>query len=127
MTYAKYQKYEKKNYDELMEYTMLWPQVTGIKDLFCFSDDGYAYIRHRHQIWFCICNGYGKHVYDFLPISVTPSPHILLADYPLHISKADLKHVFDFVRINRQLLRDIAKERVENRVGYKLFKPITEI
>jgi hypothetical protein len=126
MAYEDFIRYQSENEDELMEYAMLWPQDTGIVNLYCFADDGYAYKRHHHPIWFFICNGYGKHVHNYLPICVTDSPYIVLDKYPLNISKTDLEKVFCFIKLNKQILIDIAKQKITNSEGHNLLKPVIE-
>lgn len=112
--------YQAEDVDELMEYLCLHAERSGLP-VNCFSDDGGAYIRHDHPLFFYMCNGYGL-CFDMLPLTVDDDPKVMLSNYELKISQSDFEKVRDFIKVNKENIIKLANDELVNTDFLKLIK-----
>ena len=99
--------YKMQDSAELYGYMWLKPNVTSIEaDI--FIDDGGAYIRDQHIPLLFVRNGKGKEVTEFIPISISNTPKILDNKLTIAIGKDIINQVFDFIKINTEVLMGMA-------------------
>ena len=56
----------------MIEYTRMWPEITGLKvDL--YIDDGGAHIRNGHPVWVYVVNNYNGDTDDVIKVPMTKS------------------------------------------------------
>ena len=93
--------------DELMEYMWLKPADSTLAyDI--FVDDGEAYIRGQHPLLLFVRNGKDRECTEFIPISVEHVPKILDTTIKIQIPDSDLKEIINFIKINSELLGQMA-------------------
>ena len=93
--------------DELMEYMWLKPEDTTLGyDI--FIDDGEAYVRGQHPLLIFVRNGKDRICAEFIPVSVSDTPIILDKSIKLKIGESELSEIINFIKVNLDLLREMA-------------------
>jgi len=110
--YDKFDKYKKRNDDEMFEFHGLDKESTGLP-VNVFVDDSGSYKMRNHPLWIYFQNDYAEHWAnkEYLPISVSRSPK-LLTNKKLKISRSDLQKVFEFIKINKLILKKLADHKM---------------
>lgn len=97
--------------DELIEYAKLTPEQTGLP-VTIYVDDGGAYIRNKHQLWVLIQNNYNNKS-DVFPIIIEYKKEQI--EYKeIKISKNDLNNILKFITNNKNLLIDLANDKISH-------------
>jgi hypothetical protein len=107
--------------DELIEYTFIDKDIYKLP-VNCFSDDDGVYKLHKHSFWFLMCNGYGDHVFEVLPLSVEDNPKVLINKYSLNIKESDFEKVRNFIKINKESIMKLGDGIIRNTDFLKTIK-----
>lgn len=113
--------YTLSDYDELMEYLWLKPNVTQL-NVDIFVDDGGSYLRNKHQLLVFVRNGYEKNIYEFIPFAVSQDPIILNENIEYNISYNDIFAVQDFIKVNVNNLINLANNKISHQEFIKQIK-----
>lgn len=98
--------------DDLLEYCRLRPSDTGL-GVNIFLDDGGAYQRNNHPLQVYMQNDYGD-VSNVLPIDVEESSPNTLPPTNVAISFADYQKVLEFIRKNKDQIKQLADGKIEH-------------
>lgn len=102
--------------DEMIEYTRMWPEITGLKvDL--YIDDGGAHIRNGHPVWVYVVNNYNGDTDDVIkvPIDEITQNHEL----ELKISQKDFIDALSWIKRNRNVIKDYSNGTINRNELYK--------
>ena len=112
--------------DELMGYRYLSPDKTGV-NVDIFVDDGEAYKRDGHKPLLFVRNGYEKTCFEFVPISISSTPHIMTSKIEVRISKNDIRKIYFFIRKNLPLLLRLANMDIDQVAFLKSISPVKSL
>lgn len=114
--YDDFKSYQEKDDMEFHDFLPLRPKETGVP-VEILLDDGSSYQRHEHPLFAYFKNGYNRED-DYLPISVSYNPQIMVANPKLKISNEDLDKVKSFISSNKNGIEDLANEVIRGREFY---------
>jgi len=114
-----FDRYRKRNKEDIWEFHGLKKRRTGLP-VNIFVDDGGSYKMRNHPLWVYFQNDYDDSWAnkEFLPISVSNNPE-LLTSKRVKISSSDLQKVFNFIRINRTILKKLADDKMNQEDFWK--------
>lgn len=104
--------------DDLLEYCRLRSSDTGL-GVDIFLDDGGAYQRNNHPLQIYMQNDYGD-VSNVLPIDVEESSPNTLPPTNLAISFTDYQKVLEFIRKNKDQIKQLADGQVDHLDFFRL-------
>lgn len=107
--------------DELMEYVFLPKALTSLS-VDCFADDGGSYRDRKHILWFLFRNSYDGNTNEVIPVIVSKNPKIW-RQKGIAITEGDLEKIYSFIRINKNLIVQLAKGEIENSDFLKRLRP----
>lgn len=120
--YNDFDKYQKEDEMELMEFLKIWPDDSGIP-VELWVDDGGSYIRHNHPLWLYFRNG--KTIKDkFIPVSINDNPQIMVKNPKLNIDKTTFIKIITFIRRNKKNIIKLAKGQILNTDFLNNIKPV---
>lgn len=120
--YNDFDKYQKEDEMELMEFLKIWPDDSGIP-VELWVDDGGSYIRHDHPLWLYFRNG--KTIKDkFIPVSINDNPQIMVKNPKLNIDKTTFIKIITFIRRNKKNIIKLAKGQILNTDFLNNIKPV---
>lgn len=102
---------------ERMEYVRVSPKRTGLPyDI--YIDNNMSYKTYNHELWMYVnCDGI------MIPITIDDKPKVKRFVYGL---RYDLSMVYDFIRINKELLSNMANRKTNEHVFFHLLKRVNE-
>lgn len=120
--YDNFDKYQKEDDTEMMEYLKVWTDVSGIP-VELWVDDGGSFIRHNHPLWLYFRNG--KSIKDdFIPVSINDNPQIMVKNPKLNIDKTTFIKIITFIRRNKKNIIKLAKGQILNTDFLNNIKPV---
>ena len=111
--YDDFEKYkEEGSLEELMEYYKLSPNVTNIPVEIWF-DNCKSYVRHNHLLWLYFRNSYTIDVGDFIPISISREPQIMINNSKINIDEDIILKIKEFIIRYREELVLVANDKMK--------------
>lgn len=120
--YNDFDKYQKEDDTEMMEYLKVWPDDSGIP-VELWVDDGGSYIRHNHPLWLYFRNG-KTNKDKFIPVSIKDNPQIMVNNPKLNIDKTTFIKIITFIRRNKKNIIKLAKGQILNTDFLNNIKPV---
>lgn len=78
-----------------------------------YLDDCRSYERNKHPLFMLFVDGMGKDD-NVVPVLVSDDPKIMIRNYDVKISENELNTVFQFIKINKKLIEDLANEKIND-------------
>lgn len=102
---------------ERIEYVRIPSERTGLPyDI--FIDNNMSYKRHGHELWMYVdCKGVK------IPVTIEENPKVKRFIYG---HRCDMSLVYDFIRVNRHLLINMANRKTNEHVFFHLLKRVNE-
>ena len=105
------------DWSELWEYIRLSGQTTGV-GYDVYVDNNKAYQTYGHELWLYVsCDGIK------IPVTIEDQPKVkcVVDEY-----KYDFSRVFDFIRINKWLLINLANRKTNEHIFFRLLKRVDD-
>ena len=99
--------------EELYEFYRLSPNVTNVPVEIWF-DDSQSYIRNNHPLWIYFRNGNPTETLEFIPVSVSNNPQILIQNPKIKISSNVIVRIKQFVQRFKKELILVANDKIKN-------------
>ena len=102
---------------ESIEYVRISASRTGLPyDI--YIDNSMSYKKHKHELWLYVNCGGVK-----IPVTIEDRPKVKRFVYGY---TCDLSRIYDFIRINKELLTNMANRKTNEHVFFHLLKNINE-
>lgn len=101
--------------DELWEFMRLTSERTGLP-YEIYVDNGGAYKHYNHKLWLYVIIGSEK-----VPVTIEGKPSMT---FLVHDFNFDYIKLFEFIKINEKLLKNLADGKVDITVFFHLLKPL---